>query len=244
MRRFIVLFLVMSTFHVWSQVNFDTLNLAPKHKQLVVVISDSWSSNNGVLKTYNYEDGKWNLQELTFPVMLGKNGLAWGIGLHAVPEEVIQKKEGDGKSPAGIFSVAYTFGYDEQPIDTTFEYKKCRSRDYFVDDVKSTQYNTWQSIPLNKANSPKLLWSSYEVMKRNDHLYKHGFLLNHNTTKPISGGGSAIFYHVWRAKGKPTLGCTSTSEHNLKALLAWLDAKKSPLVIQVPKSDIDQLQLK
>jgi L,D-peptidoglycan transpeptidase YkuD (ErfK/YbiS/YcfS/YnhG family) len=109
------------------------------------------------------------------------------------------------------------------------------------DDVNSKDYNTWVSISADKENNPKAFWGSVEKMKRGDHLYEYGIIINHNSNPAEKGKGSAIFFHVWRTPGAPTLGCTSMSKENLLQLMAWLDPKKEPLLVQAPVSELSGL---
>ena len=39
------------------------------------------------------------------PVSVGRNGAAWGLGLHAAQPQGPQKQEGDGRAPAGVFTL-------------------------------------------------------------------------------------------------------------------------------------------
>ena len=51
--------------------------------QLVVVTTDSWESTEGHLQTFSRtEDGLWQADSVQSSVILGRAGLAWGIGLH------------------------------------------------------------------------------------------------------------------------------------------------------------------
>jgi len=123
-------------------------------------------------------------------------------------------------------------------------YRQVTTRDYYIDDINSVDYNQWKVIPSNKQNLPKNFWRSYERMKRSDHLYELGFVVKHNMNPVVKGNGSAIFFHVWRKKSSPTLGCTAMSKENLLKLMTWLDPTMKPLIIQVPKTQLDHLKFK
>jgi L,D-peptidoglycan transpeptidase YkuD (ErfK/YbiS/YcfS/YnhG family) len=144
---------------------------------------------------------------------IGKNGFA------------SRKREGDGKSPSGLFTIGKAFGAYPDP-GTELPYVRMTSKDVWVDDPKSPWYNTHQKLPV------KGRWSSAEMMRRSDSLYDYGFVINYNTNKPVSGRGSAIFFHV---ASRPTAGCTGTSRENVLKLLRWLDPDKSPVIIQNPE---------
>ena len=76
------------------------------HQQLLLVTTSSWDTPNGALQRYIWEDegGNWNEVGNEIPVLIGKKGLGWGRGLHTSQGLTGPvKKEGDLKSPAGIF---------------------------------------------------------------------------------------------------------------------------------------------
>lgn len=210
--------------------------------QVVVVTTASWTAKGGTLQRYEKVNGRWTKIGKDVPVAVGKNGLAWGRGLHkttGMPE----KKESDGKAPAGVFSLGTMFGYsDKTPSLTGYPYRQCTSRDYFIDDMNSRDYNQWVTIPASEQNNPEARWSSFERMKRGDHLYEYGVVILHNSMPVAKGKGSAIFFHVWRSPESPTLGCTSMSKESLLELIKWLEPEKKPLLIQVPYSELNKLQ--
>ena len=75
---------------------------------------------------------------------------------------------------------------------------------------------------------------------RDDHVYDLGLVINHNMMPVQPNFGSAIFFHVWRSKTSPTLGCTAAELGNVTKLLNWLVPKKKPLLIQLPKDEVQR----
>lgn len=73
-------------------------------------------------------------------------------------------------------------------------------------------------------------------------LYKLGFVVNHNYPHPQLGGGSAIFFHLWRLESSGTAGCTAMEYENLNRVVCWLDRDKNPALIQLTKTLYDELQ--
>lgn len=171
-------------------------------------------------------------------VMLGRSGLAWGRGLHE-KQEGLQKKEGDGKSPAGIFTFGPAFGYAPGG-NATFKLPYVQATDVLecVDDANSAFYNR-----LTDSLSVKKDWYSSEFMHRPDGLYKWGVFVNHNVPAG-AGGGSCIFFHIWNGPGATTSGCTSMPEETLLALMHWLDPARYPLLVQMTTSDYRRFQEK
>ena len=76
-------------------------------------------------------------------------------------------------------------------------------------------------------------------MKQNDHAHSLKLFIAHNPPpKAKPDAGSAIFFHIWRGGGsKPTAGCTTMEERNLKKLVAWVDPTKQPVYILLPLND-------
>lgn len=133
------------------------------------------------------------------------------------------KREGDGKTPSGIYPLKMTFGYDAA-IRTKMPYRQASADDMWVDDPQSDDYNRW----IKKQETQP---ASFEMMKRDDNLYKYGIIIEYNTDPVIKGNGSAIFLHIWKGKGTTTAGCVAVSEENILKILEWLDPAAAPLII-------------
>lgn len=155
----------------------------------------------------------WEMAFEPFNAVIGRNGFA-------MPGE---KREGDGKTPSGVYPVKMTFGYDES-VKTKMPYRQALDDDIWIDDANADDYNRWTKKIETHA-------TSYEIMKRDDVLYKYGIVIEYNTDPVIKGNGSAIFLHVWRGKNLPTAGCVAVSEENILKILEWLDPAASPLII-------------
>ena len=102
------------------------------------------------------------------------------------------KREGDGKTPTGIFPLEFVFGYDET-VNTQMPYRQATETDIWVDDAQSDDYNKWVRKTETRA-------ASFEEMKRKDDLYKYGIVVGYNTQPIIKGNGSAIFLHIRAGK--------------------------------------------
>jgi L,D-peptidoglycan transpeptidase YkuD (ErfK/YbiS/YcfS/YnhG family) len=158
-------------------------------------------------------ENNWQIVFEPFNAVVGINGFA----LEG------EKREGDGKTPSGIYPLKMTFGYDAT-LETKMPYRQALEDDIWVDDPNSEDYNRWTKKQETKA-------ASYEIMKRNDDLYKYGIIIEYNTDPVIKGNGSAIFLHIWKGEGMSTAGCVAISEENIIKILGWLDPKASPVII-------------
>src|SRR5438270_8761443 len=80
-------------------------------RQLVVVTTPSWTSTTGTMTRFERANSssRWTRIEAPIPIVVGRTGLAWGIGFDNISAADPHKHEGDGKAPAGIF-----------PLDTAF----------------------------------------------------------------------------------------------------------------------------
>src|ERR1700733_4749012 len=82
-----------------------------QNQQILVVISGGWDSLKGSIYCFEKRKNRWAIK-FSNPVVLGSRGLGMGEGLiQMVIEGAPVKKEGDLKSPAGIFSIGTAFGY-------------------------------------------------------------------------------------------------------------------------------------
>ncbi|MGE7761656.1 L,D-transpeptidase family protein [Peribacillus sp. NPDC097895] len=181
--------------------------------QVVSVTGKSMSDTKVTIQTYEKKKGEWRRALKKMEGVIGKNGFTKS------------KKEGDGKSPVGIYSFGTAFGSKTKPEGVKMGYKKTTKYDYWIDDQTSKDYNKWKTY---KGN-PEGKWKSFERM--NHELYKYGAVINYNTNPIIKGKGSAIFLHIWRGETKPTAGCTATAEKNVLSLLKWMDPEQKPHVI-------------
>ena len=152
-------------------------------------ISDS--SSRGILQL-----GIWS-----YPCILGKNG------------RTFLKREGDGKSPKGIFKVGRpAFRSDRlRRLRTQLGSRPLRPDEGWCDDVASGRYNRPVRLPF--AASHEKLW-------RQDFAYDVIASTSHNEQPRVRGLGSAIFLHLARTSQTGTEGCIALSERDLRNLLS------------------------
>jgi len=167
------------------------------------------------IKVYALEkhDSAWRQVFGPIEAVIGRNGFA----------PAGEKREGDGRSPSGIFPLKLVFGYGETS-PTRMPYRQAREEDLWVDDPESPDYNRWVERGVTAA-------ASFERLRRDDDLYKYGIVIGYNTDPVVKGHGSAIFLHVWRGRHSPTAGCVAVSEDDLLRILAWLDPAAHPMIV-------------
>jgi L,D-peptidoglycan transpeptidase YkuD (ErfK/YbiS/YcfS/YnhG family) len=181
--------------------------------QVLIVVNDCPSSSSAVVHVMEKHDGRWRSVMPAMSAVIGKNGFA--------PEG--EKREGDGRTPSGIYPLGLAFGYGRS-AETRMPYRQATADDLWVDDPAADEYNRWVKEGETQA-------ASFESMRREDDLYKYGIVIEYNTNPVIKGRGSAIFLHVWQAEGNPTGGCVAVSEKDLIAILRWLDPSAKPVVV-------------
>ncbi len=172
---------------------------------------------------------------------LGKNGLSWGLGLQPAYAAPAVKKEGDGRTPAGVFRIGGAWGADAQiRKHPKLAYRQVTSRDLWVEDPASPLYNQHVVLP----HEPSTAWEKKQQMKQNDAAHKLKLFIAHNAPpQVVKGAGSSIFFHVWRnGGGSPTAGCTTMEEARLRALIASIDPTQQPLYIILPATEYQRLR--
>ncbi|PKN57124.1 MAG: hypothetical protein CVU56_12600 [Deltaproteobacteria bacterium HGW-Deltaproteobacteria-14] len=151
------------------------------------------------------------------PVHLGARGLAWGLGLRRRPGRTDgpDKREGDRRSPAGIFAIGTRYHRDGA------------AHTFCVDDAASQQYNT--IVRLETGSKPT--WNSAEHMRE----YRVAVVVEHNAAR-IPGRGSCIFLHE---SDRATAGCTALAPRDLDQLLARL--APGARLVQLPEAAYREL---
>ena len=210
--------------------------------QLVVVTTPSWDAPAGRLQAYERTEHGWQAHGAAFDVALGRNGSAWGIGLHPAQADGPQKQEGDGRSPAGVFAIGEAFGYAPR-IDSGMPYRPMLASNYCMDVPDSPFYNRIVDAETVGADAVE---GSSEPMRLDlhddgDRRYREGFVIEHNP-RAEPGRGSCIFAHLWRQPGEPTAGCTAMEPGHMAALLGWLAPAAHPLFVLLPEAEYERLR--
>lgn len=221
--------------------------------QMIVVTTPDWNAVDGQL--HRYERGNTNdaWREVGEPIaiVVGKHGMGWGIGLRGTNGPRVRgasdpvKKEGDGKSPAGVFALGTAFGDAAQALaGMKLPYVELTPSIECVDDPHSKFYNR-----VLDRHSVAADWNSSEHMRDVGEAYRWGIVVGHNGgaaqtngKPPIPGGGSCVFLHIWSGRGHGTAGCTAMAQSNLETLLTWLDPKREPILVQLPAAEYARMR--
>jgi L,D-peptidoglycan transpeptidase YkuD (ErfK/YbiS/YcfS/YnhG family) len=210
-------------------------------RQLVLSIAAGWDSAEARVRRFDRRSSReaWRpVDSALAPASLGRKGLGWGLGLHPLQAAGPVKKEGDGRSPAGIFGLIEAFGYpDSKEVAARLPYTQVTRESRCVDDPKSRYYNRVVFDVTNVASD----WASgVEELRRPDGQYEYAVVIGQNGAgrdHVVAGGGSCIFVHVWKDPGMATSGCTALAVDKMRALLHWLDPALEPRLVQLPESE-------
>jgi L,D-peptidoglycan transpeptidase YkuD (ErfK/YbiS/YcfS/YnhG family) len=228
--RFAFLIALCFALKGYGQSRTSTESLVLKSDQIIVVVNNDWESLRGKLYAFKKVHGKWQLQ-FSNAIVLGSKGLGIGDGLVKLTVTGPVKHEGDKRSPAGIFSLGTALGYAERkdarriknPYVQAFDTLIC------VDDANSANYNN-----LVDKDTARHDYNSFEYMHLKKDYYKWGLFINHNSDPVVASDGSCIFMHIWENDQTGTDGCTAMTEKNMLRVLHWIEAKKNPLLVQMP----------
>ena len=130
---------------------------------------------------------------------LGKNGIAK------------RKKEGDKKTPAGLFSLGKVYYRKDKIRDLKTNLKKIviKKKMAWCDDPNNKFYNK-----LTFTND-----KSKEKLYRKDNLYNIIVVINYNIKPIMKNKGSAIFIHLARKNYSGTMGCIGLKKKDLLDIL-------------------------
>ena len=130
---------------------------------------------------------------------LGKNGIAK------------RKREGDKKTPAGLFSLGKVY----------YRKDKIRNLKTNLKKIVIKKKMAWCDDPNNKFYN-KLTFTndkSKEKLYRKDNLYNIIVVINYNIKPIIKNKGSAIFIHLARKNYSGTMGCIGLKKKDLLDIL-------------------------
>lgn len=210
-------------------------------QELVVVVTPSWTSTVGTMTRFERATptSAWSRIAAPIPLVVGRTGIAWGVGFDDVSSDGPHKHEGDGKAPAGMFPLDTAFGFAPRDSmqNVRLPYVQLLPTTDCVDDTASTHYNT----VVDRAAVSRVDWNSAEHMRQVAQ-YKTGVIVGYNASLPVKGRGSCIFLHIWAGPDSHTAGCTAFDEAKLREVMLWLDPDKRPVLVQLTADEYNNLQ--
>lgn len=161
-------------------------------RQLIFV--QCTGGSNAELKMYGKTDTGWD-ELLSCPAFIGKNGMG-------------KAKEGDSKTPEGIFGLPIAFGIKDDP-GAKIPYVKVNENLYWCGDEQ--YYNQLIDI----TEKPHACQGEHLIDYAPQ--YNYGMFIDYNK-EGIYGEGSAIFLHCTGSKNY-TAGCVAVSEKDMIKIL-------------------------
>lgn len=177
-----------------------SLSLSEETTQLIEV---EWTGgSNAQLRLWQKQDDNWQ-ETLSTSAYVGRKGIG-------------KEKEGDGKTPSGLYNLSQAFGIQKDP-GSKLPYHVLTNGEYWVSNVKSEYYNTLVDTKETK----------YKPTKADEHLravktaYDYCIVIDYNA-ECVPGKGSAIFLHC-SGKKKSTSGCIAIKKDLMIQLLQTLE---------------------
>ena len=183
------------------------LEAAASADQMLIVAAFNETATDAWVSLHEKQgDGSWCMV-MTSPGFIGKNGLG-------------KTKEGDAKTPTGVFHFNRAFGIADDP-GSLIPYVKVDDDTYWSGDTREGfHYNEL----VNLKDLPELDIESGDSEHIVDYPYHYQYCLNISYNEEGTPGlGSAIFLHCL-APAKPfTGGCVSIPEDHMKWVMQHVD---------------------
>lgn len=204
----------------------------PEVGQLIVVRSPAWRSTTAVVDVVRREsDGSWSCERGNQSAMVGLAG----------SRPLVDRRSGDGTTPAGLFPLATQTAWDGQVFQffgngpdpgVRGAYRNVQADDCWGATPGSPTYG-------HLVRRPSCPGPDDEDLSKIAGVYVHAAVIAANTEPDVSGDApgeipyaSAIFLHRhnYAADGtiKPTHGCVSLALDDLVATLTLIDPASRP----------------
>jgi L,D-peptidoglycan transpeptidase YkuD (ErfK/YbiS/YcfS/YnhG family) len=118
-----------------------------------------------------------------------------------------QAYEGSKHTPKGAYTLGFAFGQSNP--GTLLPFRQITPNSYWISDVNSDLYNTWQEGAYAGNGNEHL--ADYANLQ-----YYYAIVINYNANR-VKGAGSAFFLHV--SNGRPTAGCVSVPKNIMEQLM-------------------------
>jgi L,D-peptidoglycan transpeptidase YkuD (ErfK/YbiS/YcfS/YnhG family) len=189
-------------------------SVAPATTQLITVSAPRLHTTAATLRVWRHSGACWAPVLGPYTARVGWNGLR------------VNRHEGDGTTPIGTFPILpRMYGMAPNP-GVAFRYTRLRCGDWWVEDPRSSAYNTFQRIgcgvrPPFRVTTPD--------MSKSPHAYAFLAVIGFNTSPVVRGRGSGIFLHV--EVHSSTNGCVSLPRAQLLRVLRWLRPSPAPEMV-------------
>lgn len=215
-------------------------------RKLIVLTGDGFDAVTGSLQLFSRTNLNEPLKDESGLLadrraVVGAKGMAWGVGFTSFRTGAQpSKKEGDQRSPIGVFKIGLRFGFAAgqslAPGDSGGEqYLPLLPTTECVDDARSQHYSR-----IIDTRTVKKDWNSSEKM-RAEPLYERGMNVLYNDGR-VPGVGSCIFLHHWREPTKGTAGCGAMNPKTMLRLHQWLGDATDAAVLLIPRPELERVR--
>ena len=190
------------------------LDAAATADQMLVVAAFSETATDAWVSLHEKQaDGTWKMV-MTTPGFIGKNGLG-------------KTKEGDAKTPTGVFHFNRAFGIADDP-GCAIPYVKVDQDTYWSGDPREGfHYNELVNI----KDLPDLDLASGDSEHIIDYIYHYQYCLNISYNEAGTPGlGSAIFLHCFGPAKPFTGGCVAIPEDHMKYVMQHVDENTAVVI--------------
>ncbi len=184
------------------------LDAAKDAKQLFIVAAFAEDATDAWISLHEKQsDGSWHMV-MTTPGFIGKNGIG-------------KTREGDAKTPVGVFHFNRAFGIADDP-GCAIPYVKADNDTYWSGDTREGfRYNELVSL----KDLPGLDIESGDSEHIIDYIYQYQYCLNISYNEEGAPGlGSAIFLHCFGPVKPFTGGCVAIPEDHMRFVMQHIDA--------------------
>ena len=179
--------------------------------EAIIVTTEKYGATTATFTAYKRGANGWTVAVGPWPAYVGAKGIA-------PPGE---KREGDGRTPTGMFGFDFMFGVKPDP-GVKFEFRPITGPNIvWVENPDSPFYNEW--VDANEHPEEADQDNMYKPG-----VYNYGAVIAYNTRERTPGLGSGIFLHV--SHNRPTAGCVSLPEDRVVDILRWLDPAQHPVI--------------
>ena len=190
------------------------LDAAATADQMLIVAAFSETATDAWVSLHEKQaDGTWKMV-MTTPGFIGKNGLG-------------KTKEGDAKTPTGVFHFNRAFGIADDP-GCKIPYVKVDNDTYWSGDPREGfHYNEL----VNVKDLPDLDLESGDSEHIIDYPYHYQYCLNISYNEDGTPGlGSAIFLHCYGPAKPFTGGCVAIPEDHMKYVMQHVDENTAVVI--------------
>ncbi len=189
----------------------------PLHRatRLIIVTVPSVTSVKATLHTFERRtpaDATWLRSGPPEAAVVGAAGIGWSEDYdHLAKKDEPIKREGDKRTPAGIFRVAGPFGFEASKLGRYT--RLAQGNSFCVDDPTSRLYGKIVGKDLAKLAKSSEDMSASPALKR-------GMIVDYPARRGAKAG-SCVFIHVWESDSAGTNARIAMPEDRLTVLQKW-----------------------